>query len=225
MTRLCIALLLLSATATAQPRSHSELPPPEPEPLLRAVGGARLRLSAGVMGLAIQGPAVDGFDTWADLGLGRPKLALRSDVELRFRLGHVLRLGVAGGMDWTRSTSDTLASGEPTSRHPIRIGFLEGVVMIGRTRHGGPSTLFDFGLRLAGGGGLATGRWEGVTARAAHYRVSAAFDASFLFGRGTANGLGVRIGWSHVRTSRLGPLERRYDLSGPFLDLGFVHGW
>jgi len=228
----------LGGTAAAQvmepvpPPPGSQPAPPllepiEREPLLEELGGARLRLSLGGHALLLDGDRARGFEQIEDLGLDKPRMALRANLEARWRLGEVVRLGVAGGLDWTRNTEDEddvpLRGVQRSSA--LRTGYLEAVLMLGVTRVSSPTVTTDLGLRLAGGGGLSSWVWNDEADLGLHYRVSAAFDISFLIGRETANGLGLRIGWSHVRSGPFGPLDLRFDLSGPFLDIGYVHGW
>ena len=217
-----------ASTSAASPEV-AEVPPPEPigEPIMPPLGGARLRFSIGGQVLAIDGDRARGFDQWENLGLDKPKVALRANLELRWRLGDVVRLGAATGLEWTRQADDgdDLPLGDSVRETALRTGWVEGVLMLGTTNLGGPTFTTDLGLRLAAGGGLASWVWNDQADRAGLHRVSAAFDISFLWGHDTASGIGCRVGWSHVRTGELGPLDLRFDLSGPFLDLGYVHGW
>lgn len=233
--------LLVTGTATAQvmepvpapPGSQPMQAPPqrlEPlqrEPLLEELGGSRLRLSLGGHALLFDGERARGFDQIETVGLDKPRMALRVNLEARWRLGEVVRLGVAGGLDWTRNTEDEddVPRGGEQRSSALRTGYLEAVLVLGVTRVSSPTVTTDIGLRLAGGGGLSSWVWNDEAELGMHYRMSGAFDVSFLIGRDTANGIGLRIGWSHVRSGPFGPLDLRFDLSGPFLDIGYVHGW
>lgn len=230
--------LLAGGTAAAQPMepvppppgAHAPPPSLEPiqrEPLLQELGGGRLRLALGGHALLFDGDAARGFEQIEDVGLDKPRMALRVNLEGRWRIGEVVRLGVAGGLDWTRNTEDEddVPRDGVQRSSALRTGYLEAVLVLGVTRVSSPTVTTDLGLRLAGGGGLSSWVWNDEADLGLHYRMSAAFDISFLIGRETANGIGLRIGWSHVRSGPFGPLDLRFDLSGPFLDIGYVHGW
>lgn len=231
-----LGLVMVSASASAQ---SGPVPPPpgaatpqtldpvEREPLIGSVGGGRLRLSLGGQALLLDGDRADGFDQLERIGVAKPRMALRVNLEGRWHLGEVVRLGIAGGLDWTRNTEDEddVPVDAEARRSALRTSYLEGVLVLGVTRMGSPTTTIDLGLRLAGGGGLSSWVWNGEPELAGHYRLSAAFDVAFLFGYASANGVGLRIGWQHVRSGPFGPLDLHFDLSGPFLDIGFVHGW
>ena len=221
--------LLCQSAADAQ--VMAPVPPPpgaaQEPPLLEDLGRGRLRLSLGGHALLLDGDRARGFDQIENVGLDKPRMALRVNLETRWRIGEVVRLGVAGGLDWTRDTEDeddVPRDGEQRSS-ALRTGYLEAVLMLGVTRVSSPTVTTDLGLRLAGGGGLSSWVWNGDADLGMHYRFSGAFDISFLIGRDTANGIGLRIGYSHVRSGPFGPLDLRFDLSGPFLDVGYVHGW
>ncbi len=234
-----LGLTLVTAGATAQ---MSPVPPPpgsepaerpqtlepiEREPLIGSMSGGRLRLSLGGQAHLLDGERADGFDQLENVGIDKPRMTLRLNLEARWRLGEVLRLGFAGGLDWTRNTEDEddVPIGADARSSALRTGYLEGVLVLGVTREASPTTTIDLGLRLAGGGGLSSWVWNGEPELAGHYRASAAFDVSFLFGHATANGIGLRFGWQHIRSGPFGPLDLRFDQSGLFLDIGYVHGW
>jgi len=231
-----IALLSTSAAAQmgpvppppgSQPPPQQMLEPEEEEPLMGSLGGGRVRLSLGGHALLIDGDAADGFDQLEILGVDKPRMALRVNLEARWHLGDVVRLGFAGGLDWTRNAEDeddVPVDADPRSS-ALRTGYIEGVLMLGVTKMQSPTTTTDLGLRLAGGGGVSSWVWNGEPELSAHYRMSIAFDVSFLFGYATADGIGLRVGWQHARSGPFGPIDLRFDLSGPFLDIGYVHGW
>jgi len=208
------------------PGARTDRPAERPR-LSNRLDGGRLRLAVGAQALTVDGSGARGFEQLANVGVPKPRVALRLSFEGRWRLGDWVQLGASAGFDWTRSAQDDLDA--PIDAEPrtsaLRTGYLEAVLFLGVSHTIAPSSTVDAGLRLAGGGGVSSWVWDGEPDLGALYRMSGSLDVTFLFGVESADGIGLRVGYAHARCGPFGALDLSFDLSGAFLDVGYTHGW
>ncbi|MAQ15659.1 MAG: hypothetical protein CMN30_12805 [Sandaracinus sp.] len=238
-----LATLLLSAGVRAQaepldPPPENVIPDPgyvpgppavvadegreEPAPL--PLGLLRLRFSLGATL-----PAVDTDPRTTTqlerLGFGDTQDSVVTlGVQIDREVTSWLRLGGLVSALFTGSHSADAVADRRASETALRMGTVEAVAVLG-SHHRFARLNLDYGVRLTGGGGIASWRYDDGKDLAAMWRATAGLDLALLFGRNPRAGVGLRGGIAAVRTGAFGPLDLRFGFVGPFVEVGLTLGF